>query len=212
MIPVGQFSLQHRMPPQAGPSASRAPASAPSPSRPARPIDDIRAEREACGQALAEAYARQGQAGQPRGSRPPAGGELPGAELQVRDLRSGPLATVTYRDAQTGRQRHWNLDRNAGDIARIAQQAERYACLEAELRAAQSPPSPAMVAGKRPRWAAGAPPSLESLPGELLEQILRNVPNTRESRVMSLAMASRTLKAKTFELARMKARVAWLKE
>lgn len=200
MVPVGHSSLQHRITLQAGPSASSAPAPAPSPSQPARPIATIRVELDACGEALAKAYARQGQAGQRSGSRPPVREELLDSDLRLSPdlafrlcgLRSRKSATVTYRDAQSGLKQYWNLSGTSQEIAQIERQAAQYKSLQEELQASQT--------------------SLENLPGELLEMILRQVPATQESKVMSLAQTSRTLRAGTVELARMKAQVVQLQD
>ena len=141
MIPVGHPSSPHRMPPQADPSASSAPA--PAPSQPARPIETIRAELEACGEALAEAYACQKHAGQRSGSRPPTREELPdsvlrpspGLAFRLCGLGSRKSATVTYHDAQSGLKRYWSLSGTPQEIARIERQAAQYASLREELQA-----------------------------------------------------------------------------
>ena len=200
MTPIAHFSLPHHMPPQAGPSAS----GVPSPSQPARPIETIRAELEACGEALAEAYACQKHAGQRSGSRPPTREELPdsvlrpspGLAFRLCGLGSRKSATVTYHDAQSGLKRYWSLSGTPQEIARIERQAAQYASLREELQASLEKQA--------------SPTSLENLPDALLQNILSEVPTTQESKVLSLAQTSRALRAATLELARKKAQVVRL--
>jgi hypothetical protein len=143
--------------------------------QPPRKADQIRDELNRLAPTLLQHYRNVG-------APHPTIAELPNSSLRITPLRRGEKFDVLYKDARTGRGRCQQLGGSLPERRALKECADRYAALQAELRAA-APMAPPGYGEMRfsagpclptPRDARAA--SLEHLPNELLLQVLDHVP------------------------------------